>query len=85
MLLRNRNSAIPQSQFLLESATSSPQLESFTSAIFGAFLAVKFGRFMEKKSEVKNLMLLSIWGKFLFSRETDSTKNIFGWFLNPSW
>jgi hypothetical protein len=34
MLLRNRNSAIPQSQFF-----SCPQLESFTSAIFGGFLA----------------------------------------------
>jgi hypothetical protein len=27
MLLRNRNSAIPQSQFFLMSATSSPQLQ----------------------------------------------------------
>jgi hypothetical protein len=40
MLLRNLNSAIPQSQFFLKSATSSPQLESFNSAIFGIFLAV---------------------------------------------
>jgi hypothetical protein len=40
--------AIPQSQFFLESASSSPQLESFTSAIFGAFLAVKSGQFMKK-------------------------------------
>jgi hypothetical protein len=31
--------AIPQSQFFMKSATSSPQLESFTSAIFGRFLA----------------------------------------------
>ncbi len=52
--------AIPQSQCFLESATSSPQLESFTSAIFGTFLAVKSGRFTKKKSEVKNLVLLSI-------------------------
>jgi hypothetical protein len=39
MLLRNRNSAIPQLQFFLKPAMSSPQLESFTSAIFGIFLA----------------------------------------------
>jgi hypothetical protein len=38
MLLRNRNSAIPQSQFFLKSSTSNLQLESFTSAIFGIFL-----------------------------------------------
>jgi hypothetical protein len=37
-------SAIPQSQFFLMSATSSPQLESFISAIFGIFLAVESGR-----------------------------------------
>ena len=43
MLLRNRNSAIPQSQFFLMSATSSPQLESFISAIFGTFWAAKSG------------------------------------------
>jgi hypothetical protein len=41
MLLRNRNSAISQSQFFLKPATSSPQLESFTSAIFGIFLALE--------------------------------------------
>jgi hypothetical protein len=41
MLLRNRNSAIPQLPFFLKSATSSPQLERFTSAIFGIFLAVE--------------------------------------------
>ncbi len=39
MSLRNRISAIPQSQFFLKSATSSPQLKSFTSAIFSRFLA----------------------------------------------
>jgi hypothetical protein len=44
ILLRNRNSAIPQSQFFLMSATSSPQLESFISATFVIFLAVEFGR-----------------------------------------
>jgi hypothetical protein len=43
MLLRNRNSAIPQSQFFLMSATSSPQLESLISAIFGIFLVVESG------------------------------------------
>jgi hypothetical protein len=36
----------------------------------------------EKKSEVKNIMLLSLYGKFLVSRKTDSFKNIFGDFLN---
>jgi hypothetical protein len=38
---RNRNSAILQSQFFLKPATSSPQLESFTTAIFGIFLALE--------------------------------------------
>jgi hypothetical protein len=41
MLLCNRNSTIPQLQYFLKSATSSPQLESLTSAIFGMFLAVE--------------------------------------------
>jgi hypothetical protein len=59
MLLRNRNSAIPQSQFFLKpqlqvrnfkSATSSLQLERFISAIFGIFLAVECGRLMKKKN-----------------------------------
>jgi hypothetical protein len=49
---RNRN-------FFLMSITSIPQLESFNSAIFCTFLAVESGRFMGKKSEVKNLVLLS--------------------------
>ncbi len=39
LLLRNRNSAMPQSQFFLKSATLSSQPETFTSAIFGRFLA----------------------------------------------
>jgi hypothetical protein len=46
---RNRNRAIRQPQFFLKSATSSPQLESFTSATFGIFLAVESGRLMKKK------------------------------------
>jgi hypothetical protein len=41
MLLCNRNSAIPQLQFFLKPETSSPQLESFTSAICGIFLALE--------------------------------------------
>jgi hypothetical protein len=49
MLLRNRNSAIPQSQFFLKSAISSPQLESFNSAIFGIFLAVESGEIHGEK------------------------------------
>jgi hypothetical protein len=44
MLLRNRNSAIPQSQFFLMSATSNPQLESFISAIFDILLTMESGR-----------------------------------------
>ncbi len=52
--------ATPQLQFFLKSATTSPELESFISAIFGTFSAVESGRFMGKKSEVKNLMLLSL-------------------------
>jgi hypothetical protein len=49
MLLHNCNFAIPQSQFFLMSATSSPQLESFISAIFDIFLAVESSRIIEKK------------------------------------
>jgi hypothetical protein len=41
MLLRNRNSEIPQSQFFLKSATSSPQFVSFTSAVSCIFLAAE--------------------------------------------
>ncbi len=48
MLLRKCNSAIPQSQFFLKSATLNPQLESFTSAIFGIFLARESSLFMNK-------------------------------------
>jgi hypothetical protein len=44
MLLRNRDSAIPQSHFFLMSATSNPQLESFISAIFGILLTVESGQ-----------------------------------------
>jgi hypothetical protein len=40
---------------------------------------------MGKKSEVKNLVLLSLLGKFSVSRETEDSKNIFGRFLKPSW
>ncbi len=60
MLLRNRNSAILQSQFFLMSATSSPQLENFISAIFGIFLAVESGRGSWKKSKFKNLVQMSL-------------------------
>ncbi len=85
MLLRNRNSAIPQTQFVFESAISSPQLQSFTSAIFGAFLAVKSDRFMKKKIWGKKFHATVPLRQFFVSRETDSSVNIFGWFLNPSW
>jgi hypothetical protein len=47
-LLSIRNSAIPQSQFFLKSATSKPKLESFISSIFDMFLAVESGQFMKK-------------------------------------
>jgi hypothetical protein len=30
-------------------------------------------------------VLMSPFGKFLVSRETDSSKNVFGWFLKPCW
>jgi hypothetical protein len=56
----------------------SPQLESFTSAIFDIFLAVESGQFMKKKSEVKILGQLSLYCNFFIFRETDSSKNIFG-------
>jgi hypothetical protein len=60
MLLRNRNFTIPQSQFFLISATSCPQLESFSSAIFGILLAVESGRVHEKNSEVNNHVQLTL-------------------------
>jgi hypothetical protein len=41
-----RNSAIA---FFLKSATLNPQLESFTSAMFGIFFAMESGLFMNKK------------------------------------
>jgi hypothetical protein len=46
MLLRNRNSAIA---IFFKSATLNPQLESLTSAIFGIFLTMESGLFMNKK------------------------------------
>jgi hypothetical protein len=39
--LPNHNSTIPQLLFCLKSTTSSPQLESFTFAIFGISLAAE--------------------------------------------
>jgi hypothetical protein len=68
MLLRNRNSAIPQSQFSLLSATSNPQLESFTSAIFGIFLAVESGRFMKKIRGKKSRATVPLMQVFVFQR-----------------
>jgi hypothetical protein len=55
LLLRNRNSAIPQSQFFLKSATSKLHFRNF-----GIFLAVQSGRYMKKKLEVKYLVQLSL-------------------------
>jgi hypothetical protein len=75
-LLKKRCSTAATLQFRDRNFFWSPQLESFTSAIFGAFLAAKSGRFMKKKLEVKNLMQLSLQGKFFVSREIDSSKNI---------
>jgi hypothetical protein len=60
MLLRNHNSAIPQSQFFLMSATSSPQLESFFPQFSAYFLPWNPVGVHEKKSEIKSLMQLSI-------------------------
>ncbi len=39
----------------------------------------------EKKLEAKNLVQLSLSGRFMVSREVDSSKYIFGWFLKSSW
>jgi hypothetical protein len=52
-LLKKCCSATATPQFRKRNLFLSPQLQSFTSAIFGAFLAVKSYRFMKKKSEVK--------------------------------
>jgi hypothetical protein len=48
MLICNRNAAIPQSQFFPKSSTSSPQLERFTCAMFGIFMAMGSDRFVKK-------------------------------------
>jgi hypothetical protein len=80
MLFRNSNSAILQSQFFLKSSTSSLQLDSFTSAFFGIFLAVKSGRFMKKIGGKKSRAIVPLRQVFGFHRNrvTDSSKNIFG-------
>jgi hypothetical protein len=67
-LLPNRNSPIPQSQFFLKSAT------------WSQFLAYS----LRKKIEVKNFLLLPLYGKFLVSRATDSSTNISGCFFKQS-
>jgi hypothetical protein len=79
MLLRNRNSATatPQSQYFLKSTTSNLQLESFTSAIFGIFLAVESGRFMQKKIGGKTSRATAPLRQFLFSREKQTVLQIF--------
>ncbi len=61
MLLRNRNSAIPQLQFFLKSVTSSPQLELFTSAIFGIFSAVEDIERILKGQEYKIFGFRFLW------------------------
>ncbi len=58
-LLKKCYSATATPQFRNHNLFWSPQLESLTSTIFGAFLAMKSGRFM-KKNQVKNLLLLSL-------------------------
>jgi hypothetical protein len=77
MLFRNRNSAIPQSQFFQKSATSSPQLESFNSEIFGTFSAVESGRFMGEKIRGKKSHATVPLRQVSVSRETEDSKNIF--------
>jgi hypothetical protein len=78
MLLRNRNSAIPQSQFFLKSATLNLQLESFTSAIFGIFLAMESGLFMNKKIGGKKSHAIVPLRQVLFPEKQTSLKLIFG-------
>ncbi len=85
MLLRNRNSAIPQSQFFLKSATSSPQLESFNSAIFSTFSVVEFGQYIGKNQRSKISCYCPFKEKFSVSRETEDSKNIFFLLLKPAW
>ncbi len=70
MLLRNRNSAIPQSQFFLISTTSSPQLESFISTIFGIFLAVEsdWGSWKKKIGVTKSRATVPLRQVFGFQR-----------------
>ncbi len=59
----------------------SPQLESFIAAIFGIFWLWNPVNSW-KKQQRKNLVQLSLYSKFWVSRETVSSTNIFGWFLN---
>ncbi len=82
MLLRNRNSAIAIFSDVrnFKSATWELNCRNFWP-IFGR--GIRSGS--RKKLDVKKLVQLSLYGKFLVSRETDSSKNIFRWFLNSSW
>jgi hypothetical protein len=67
--------AIPQSQFFLKSATSSQQLESFTFAIFGIFLAVEpVDSLKNKRSKISYYCPFK--AKFWFP-EKQTVKNIF--------
>jgi hypothetical protein len=78
MLLRNRNTAIPQSQFFFKSTTLNPQVESFTSAIFGIFLAKESSLFMNTKIGGNKISCNCPFQESFVSRETNSSKNNFG-------
>jgi hypothetical protein len=69
MLLRNRNSAI---KILFEVRNLRALLRQFL-AFFGCGIWS-----IHKKSEVKNLVQLSLSHKFFISHEKDSSKNIVG-------
>jgi hypothetical protein len=68
MFLHNRNSAFPQSQIFLMSATSSPQLESFISAIFGILMAMESTRFKKKIGGKKSCVTVPLRQVFGFQR-----------------
>ncbi len=74
-----------QLQFFLKSETLNPPLESFTSAIFGIFLALESSWFMKKKLEVKISCNCPFKASFCFQRNRQLHKYFWLIFTILSW
>jgi hypothetical protein len=70
--VRNRNSATFKRNAIFSEVRN-------LATIFGIFLAMESGRFMKKKSEVKNLMLLTLYGKFVESLQSHMIFTMSDW------